>query len=912
MKRKRSGGGGGGGGGGRDIGTPFACSKMNSGSVASGEDIPSAAKMDLEDEVQKLETLNTDELFMGTHVIMQDSSSSSSSSAGGEPGNIAAMCLGMGPEVDNAVATIMGEDMDEEKDMSFAEEAAKLAAPHFDDRAVVQAASWTDGGGNTARVCGNGISKARIVGEVVVRWVGEGRNKGPKAGYRLESLAQAESRATRLRPVWWPAELLFQVSLSGTEKLIGGSRTSSRKREQMNDRRLAKESEMRAEEAQKKAAKEMAAAKKAKKEEKVAKKKQWEAEQARDRAEAGAKVAIANLARQERVANSAKAAIAKQKEKHDAQLLALKEINSRMRAKKNDANSRARASLKRAARLERRVASLVAGASSAKAPRSKMREDVKQRLAGADADTVAAEKWAEEAEDELERMSHHIELIRTKIGKESGGSLLPDTRRFAEALEDLGEVVGAAAAAAAAAPARKRKSKKARRKDKEASTQAVPTQTLVDMLGKTDEAYSQDVIELGFSLMAAQLTAPQAVSVMRAFVRAEYPDKKEGTDYRIPDSSRFREWRRYLEPISHYIGVSVLSLSIRSHLLNDATTKNHVHVYQSCFRCELPGEDGETVIVDVPLKFEICPDGKHDAEADQSVEAMTGCAVAEKPSVSMLNVVSSSTDGAARATSRAFGERKKKELEEVQRIVDEDIQNYPDKYKAAVSAYLSLTEEQREAADEFHELGCSGHSLNLVVDDSWKQSEKKAMAFNMARDGKHPDGCSDLPDVSNVVLCTSKSYASSGKHWGYYLNEHRRIEKYARDNNLALRRLPAVQGSRQCINVQLATAILANKPTYLKYLNEVRVESDPNKMLMVVWDGLRDKYVVAALRARSFVDVLYSKPMTFFTHSNTYVPPKKVETWITNNMAVSGLIPALFGWLDAHCSPPNHGIVHVS
>ena len=349
MKRKRSGGGGGGGGGGRDIGTPFACSKMNSGSVASGEDIPSAAKMDLEDEVQKLETLNTDELFMGTHVIMQDSSSSSSSSAGGEPGNIAAMCLGMGPEVDNAVATIMGEDMDEEKDMSFAEEAAKLAAPHFDDRAVVQAASWTDGGGNTARVCGNGISKARIVGEVAVRWVGEGRNKGPKAGYRLESLAQAESRATRLRPVWWPAELLFQVSLSGTEKLIGGSRTSSRKREQMNDRRLAKESEMRAEEAQKKAAKEMAAAKKAKKEEKVAKKKQWEAEQARDRAEAGAKVAIANLARQERVANSAKAAIAKQKEKHDAQLLALKEINSRMRAKKNDANSRARASLKRAA-----------------------------------------------------------------------------------------------------------------------------------------------------------------------------------------------------------------------------------------------------------------------------------------------------------------------------------------------------------------------------------------------------------------------------------------------------------------------------------------------------------------------------------------------------------------------------------
>ena len=221
---------------------------------------------------------------------------------------------------------------------------------------------------------------------------------------------------------------------------------------------------------------------------------------------------------------------------------------------------------------------------------------------------------------------------------------------------------------------------------------------------------------------------------MRAFVRAEYPEKKEEADYRIPNSSRFRDWRRYLEPICHYIGVSVLKLAVRSHLLNDATTKNHVHVYQSCFRCELKGEDGEAVIVDVPLKFEICPDGKAAAEANQTVEAMTGCGVAEKPSVSMMGVVSSSTDGAARATSRAFGERKKEELEEVQRIVNEDVENCPEKYREAMASYLALTEEQRDAADEFHELGCSGHALNLTVDDSWKQSEKAAVLSNMARD----------------------------------------------------------------------------------------------------------------------------------------------------------------------------------
>ena len=74
----------------------------------------------------------------------------------------------------------------------------------------------------------------------------------------------------------------------------------------------------------------------------------------------------------------------------------------------------------------------------------------------------------------------------------------------------------------------------------------------------------------------------------------------------------------------------------------------------------------------------------------------------------MINVVSSSTDGAARATSKALGERKKAELEELQRIFDEDVENCPDKYKVAVESYLSLTEEQRDAADEFHILGCSG------------------------------------------------------------------------------------------------------------------------------------------------------------------------------------------------------------
>ena len=73
--------------------------------------------------------------------------------------------------------------------------------------------------------------------------------------------------------------------------------------------------------------------------------------------------------------------------------------------------------------------------------------------------------------------------------------------------------------------------------------------------------------------------------------------------------------------------------------------------------------------------------------------------------------------------------------------------------------------------------------------------------------------------------------------------------------------------------MQLATAILANKATYLKYMSEIRAESDPNKLVGVVWDGLRNRYVVAALRARSFVDVTYAKTINFFTHSITMTRP---------------------------------------
>jgi hypothetical protein len=57
-------------------------------------------------------------------------------------------------------------------------------------------------------------------------------------------------------------------------------------------------------------------------------------------------------------------------------------------------------------------------------------------------------------------------------------------------------------------------------------------------------------------------------------------------------------------------------------------------------------------------------------------------------------------------------------------------------------------------------------------------------------------------------------------------------------------------------------------------MDEVRVESDPNKLVDAEWDGLRDRYVTAAFSSRSVIDVCFTSPMIFFTHSSAVKRPQ--------------------------------------
>jgi hypothetical protein len=165
-----------------------------------------------------------------------------------------------------------------------------------------------------------------------------------------------------------------------------------------------------------------------------------------------------------------------------------------------------------------------------------------------------------------------ILTARTDAAAEVAGAAAAEAAA-AEASAAVEAVATAEAAAAVEAAAAAGAAAKAATDAPGAEAALAPELDLVEMLGHKGESYSQAIVELGFQLMAMRLTAEKAVNVTRALMQLQHPDKVEGNDYRIPLSARFREWRRFLGPICHYLSLSVIKLATKIHALHDATTK---------------------------------------------------------------------------------------------------------------------------------------------------------------------------------------------------------------------------------------------------------------------------------------------------------------------------------------------------
>jgi len=227
---------------------------------------------------------------------------------------------------------------------------------------------------------------------------------------------------------------------------------------------------------------------------------------------------------------------------------AMRVLRNKAQQDKRDAKKLAERAMKQTRKLK--------GGGLLKCAQTKLPETVRERVEAAQADVVAAEIEKEELQERVAELEETVKKLRSKMDAES-------RVEFDRLLSD--------------------------------PLKGEDGSNLTNVLGKEGEEYSQELVELALRLMSSCLSGAQAVSVIRAFVAMLHPDKKEGCDYRIPSAKRFSEIRRYLEPICHHLAVATIRLAVRTHLSNDATTKNHTHILMALYRCELPNG----VIVDV-------------------------------------------------------------------------------------------------------------------------------------------------------------------------------------------------------------------------------------------------------------------------------------------------------------------------
>ena len=299
----------------------------------------------------------------------------------------------------------------------------------------------------------------------------------------------------------------------------------------------------------------------------------------------------------------------KAKSKSDTALEKAQAKNARLRQLKNDSNKRAREAEKKSSRMQRTYENKTA-----------QMEHLQEQLDSQKAETATLALEVEDKAEEVQGLEQPVADLEALQYKES----LAEYERL----------------------------KESRACDR-------PKVALWRKLGMRGGRYSQDVVELGQELMSKDLTAEQAVSVVCTFAHFEYPDKEENRGYRIPDASRFREWRTVPELIAHCMAVSLVGCSDHYHPAHDASTKGKlVHICQTAVTCVLKVIEGKEEVVTAPLKFEICPSGTAAAEAQLTKDALH-CDVDRGQHATLPTAKSACSDHAALGTTDAIEVLKK-------------------------------------------------------------------------------------------------------------------------------------------------------------------------------------------------------------------------------------------------------------
>ena len=141
---------------------------------------------------------------------------------------------------------------------------------------------------------------------------------------------------------------------------------------------------------------------------------------------------------------------------------------------------------------------------------------------------------------------------------------------------------------------------------------------------------------------------------------------------------------------------------------------------------------GEKFSVTFPLKFEILKNGKAATEA-AVVQASLHSSLCGGVTASLLNTKTALSDNAAKATSRAIGDLKAAEVAEIKALFEQQVTEFPERLEAAKNEWVKLSPEQKECAHRMIVLTCTGHGVNLTIEDFWAKSEQTSHAENLAR-----------------------------------------------------------------------------------------------------------------------------------------------------------------------------------
>ena len=353
---------------------------------------------------------------------------------------------------------------------------------------------------------------------------------------------------------------------------------------------------------------------------------------------------------------------------------------------KKAAHREKRKTLAEAARLRAQVQRLKGhgGSSMGKTPFKELPAPVQARLSAAEADTDAALQHAEELEAELQALRGEYEGVENE-----------------EMRHELWEE-----------------------------------------LGMKGDRYGLRVHDLAMRLLSRRLTAAQAQGTCRDFLATLYPKKTEGKDYRVPDVQRWREWRLWLKPIGRHVAVMALKKAKRFHTMGDATTKKGIGYMGSVHKGEFETQDGNTFVQNIPSGLDVIANGGAQTEADAMCASLES-ELEGGQRVSLMGCSSGVGDNAANAKLAVdmLGQTKEDEMKlikgngDMEEVAEAELNLTDTQHRMIKSAreqWKEMSEEEKEEAEEFHQLTCTNHSDNLTGDKGHSR-EKEAKSECAAR-----------------------------------------------------------------------------------------------------------------------------------------------------------------------------------